>query len=93
MARRKFFVIMEVEAVIELDDNVIDVVDDEWRSHFYPLHSAEDIAGHIVYNRIANHAQLSQLDGWADQPNSNAILLGRPEWTTEEIIEQKEDKK
>ena len=93
MAKRRFFVIMEVEATIELDDSVIDVVDDEWRSHLYPLHSSEDIAGHIAYNMIANNAQLSQLDGWADQPNSNARFVTRPEWTTEELSELKEDKK
>ena len=48
---------------------------------------------YIAYNMIANHAQLSQLDGWADQSNNNAKLIGRPEWTTEGIIEQKEDRK
>jgi hypothetical protein len=60
--------------VIELDEKVISVVDDIWRSQLYDLHTPEEIAGHVAYN-LANGSRLSQLDGWADQPDENAKIL------------------
>lgn len=62
--------------VIELDDVVIDAVDDEWRSNFYShLETPTDIAEHIAFNIIVNDAELSDLDGFADQPNDFARIL------------------
>lgn len=82
--KKKFTVVFEVTAEIELDEQVISVVDDEWRSVLYPLHSDEDIAEHIAYNLVRNQARLSHLDGWADQPDSNAKLISE-EWELEEV--------
>jgi len=81
---KKFAVVFEVTAEIELDEKVISVVDDEWRSMLYPLHSEKDIAEHIAYNFVRNRASLSRLDGWADQPDSNANLISE-EWELEEV--------
>lgn len=72
---RYFNVRFTGEAVIALADEVIDVVDEEWRSMFYDLHTPEDIAEHIAYNLVVNRWDLSSLDGWADQPRSNAKLV------------------
>lgn len=41
MAKHRFRLMFEGEAVIELDDAVIDAVTDEWRSKFYQLNSPE----------------------------------------------------
>jgi hypothetical protein len=73
---------------IELDDKVINVVNDEWRNVLYDLYTPEEIAEHIVYNMVVNHANLSQLDGWADQSNDNA-KLGHIHWETESVDEIK----
>lgn len=80
MAKRRFNVTLTGYAYIELDDDVIDVVDEEWRGCFYNLHSAEQIAQHIAYNLIVNEVPLSILDGWADQPDSNARILEFVDW-------------
>ncbi len=72
MGKRKFEITFNGIAYIELDDQVIDVVDDEWRSHLYNLRTPEEIAEHIAYNLIFNNGSLSILDGWADQPDENA---------------------
>lgn len=72
---RTFKVTFCGEATIELNNQVIDVVDDDWRACLYPLDTPEDIARHIAYNLIFRHARLSGLDGWADQPDTNAVLI------------------
>ena len=89
MGKRKFIVSMNFAVPIELDDHVIEVVDDEWRKSLYDLHTPEDIAQHIAYNMVVNHAQLSMLDGWADQPDSNAEI-GYINWETEYVDEEKQ---
>lgn len=80
MSKRRFRIEFSGEAVIELDDAVIDIVDDEWRAVLYNLHTVEDIAEHIGYNLVINNALLSMLDGWADQPDGNAIVIEWPDW-------------
>lgn len=74
MAKRRFVVNFEGYIEIELDDAVIDVVDDDWRDNLYDLNTPEEIAAHIAYNFLRG-AALSNLDGWADQPNSNAVVI------------------
>jgi hypothetical protein len=87
MSKRRFSITFEVKAEIELDDRVIDVVDDEWRASLYDLHTPEDIA-EMIGRCLVKGWRLSSLDGWADQPDSNAILLD-DEW---DIVEINEDK-
>lgn len=67
------------QAIIELDDAVIEAVDDEWRAMFYKLRTPEQIAGHVGFNLIVNRGRLSMLDGWADQPDGNACVLEWPD--------------
>jgi hypothetical protein len=76
--------------IIELDQKVIDVVDNEWRSMFYPLFTPEDIAEHIAYNLVVNKAKLTYLDGWANLSDDMAKIIKyseEPEWnfTAKEI--------
>lgn len=87
MAKRRFQLTFEVDAVIELDDQVIAAVDDNWRSFFYDLHTPENIA-EMIANNMLRGADLSQLDGWADQPNSNAALQ-YAHWDCTEVFEVK----
>jgi hypothetical protein len=78
---------IETDIEIELEDSVIDVVDDSWRNQLYDLKSAEEIAEHIGINMVVNDAKLSQLDGWADQPDSNARMTLKPNWSVSYILE------
>lgn len=71
---RKFEIECTVWATLELEDEVIDCVDDEWRKDLYNLQTPEEIAQMIGRNMIRG-AELSDLDGWANQPNSNAKLV------------------
>lgn len=87
--KRKFEVTFTVTAKIELDEAVITAVDDEWRSQFYNLRDVQDIAEHIAYNLLQGN-DLSRLDGWADQPDKNAVLLDE-EWELDEVEVINED--
>lgn len=93
MGKRIFEIEIQATAIIELDDRVIDVVDDEWRSQLYDLFTPEDIAKHIAYNLLINKWGLSTLDGWADQPDENAKVIDEPDWwfPSVEEIETKEE--
>ena len=71
---RIFKGVIEIEYELGLADEVIDAVDDEWRSSFYDLRSPEEIAGMIARCLIVYDLHLSSLDGFADQPNSNAVI-------------------
>lgn len=71
---RKFDIEISGTCTLELDEKVIDAVDDDWRAHIYKLVTPEEIAQHIAYNFVVNGARLSQLDGWADQPDERARL-------------------
>ncbi|MCK9543758.1 MAG: hypothetical protein M0R03_17195 [Novosphingobium sp.] len=78
--KRQFRIKFEGEAIIEIDQKIIDVVDDEWRKHLYNLTTPLDIAEHIGYNLVINNASLSRLDGWADQTDDLAKIIEEPEW-------------
>jgi|WetSurMetagenome_2_1015567.scaffolds.fasta_scaffold1711879_2 hypothetical protein len=80
---RRFEIEIHGTAIIELDEKVIDVVDDVWRSQLYDLYTPEEIAAHVAFNMIVNHLQLSSMDGWADQPSKNATLVRDPEFDLE----------
>jgi hypothetical protein len=83
--KRKFEVQLTCTLTVELDDSVIAAVDDSWRKSFYPLRTPEDIAEHIAYNLVVNNAELSELDGFADQSNDAAKIIEPPDWETEAI--------
>lgn len=84
---RKFSVIIETEVEIEVKDAVIDVVDDEWRKQLYDLNGVEEIVEHVALNMVVNNAKLSQLEGWADQPDDNARIISRIEWSVPYVRE------
>ena len=80
------------DATIEIDERVFGVVNDEWRSSFYPLFTACEIAEHICYNMVVNKLTLSQMDGFAHMFNEYAKITAWPsldDWdvTATEIID------
>ncbi len=83
---RKFTVRFSGEVTLELADEVISVVDDEWRANLYQLDTVDEIVQHLAYNVVVNNAELSHLDGWADQPDSNmkASRVDIDDWEIEE---------
>lgn len=70
---------LEVYVTVALDQRVIDVVDDEWRSMFYDLRTPQEIAEHIAYNMARHGSRLSHLDGFANLPDDWAKLT-EVEW-------------
>lgn len=63
------------DGIIEIDDIVINAVDEDWKSQFYNLQSAHEIAEHIAYNIIVNNATLTRLDGFADLKDEYVRIL------------------
>lgn len=81
MGKQTFKVKFETTAEIELDDELIAAVDDEWRSQFYAdLVDAEAIAEHIAFNLVINDSSLRSLDGFADQPSDRARIVSVADW-------------
>ena len=72
MSTRKFTVYFACE--VTLDDHMLAaVLTDEWRERFYGFHDAKDVAAHLAFN-LAQGTSLKQLDGFADQPLSAAVV-------------------
>ena len=91
MGKRAFEVTVVGWATIEIDDEVIDAVDDEWRSVFYDIRSAEQVAEHIGYNMLVNNATLSQIDGWADMDDDMVGFIEMPDWIVNDVEDVTED--
>ena len=83
MSKRKFEIIFNGTANIELDNAVINAVDEDFKNYIYNLTTIEQIVKHLAYNLIINDEKLSQLDGWADQLDENAKILSEPDWEIE----------
>jgi len=76
--------------IIELDQQVIDMVDDTWRSYFYDYTTPEEIAAHIAYNMVIHKLRLDEIEGFGDCNNGWARMIDNPsmDWEVkaEEII-------
>ena len=64
--------------IIGIDQSVIDVVDDEWRTYFYQLYTPEEIAAHIAWNMVINNMRLSEIEGWL-MPDELAQMIVWPQ--------------
>ena len=73
VSKKRFEVEIISVCVIDIDCDVLDTVDDEWRKTFYGLSTEKAVAEHIASNLLRG-ARLSLLDGFADQPDSHAKL-------------------
>jgi hypothetical protein len=74
MGKRIFEIESFIKYQIELDDEVIDVVDDEWRKSLYDLRTPEEIA-EMIGSCLLQGWNLSSMDGWANQPDKNARII------------------
>lgn len=72
---REFKVEVRGDIILQLDKAVIAAVDDDWRHSLYDLKTTEEIIEHLAYNLFVNNRMLSSLDGWADQPHTNAKVI------------------
>lgn len=67
---------VDLRVTVQIDQRVIDSVDnDEWRSRFYNLRTPREVAEHLAYNLVQGRS-LTSLDGFSDQPEDGAALLG-----------------
>ncbi len=73
MAKQQFNIEFNGTMRLELDDAVIGAM---------PEYAPFEIAEHVIYNMVLNKLTLSQIDGFADQPDSNARLYGE-DWNIE----------
>jgi hypothetical protein len=63
-----------MDAEVSIDERLLeDVLTEEWRSSFYPLHTPADVAEHLAFNLIQGRS-LSSLDGFADQDSLRVHL-------------------
>ena len=82
----RFRVTIEMAAIIEVDQSVIDRVDDEWRSQFYDLSTPDEIVGMIAEGMMLRNLSLSDLDGWADLSDGFARCVpSDPDVTVERL--------
>jgi len=83
MRRFVFHMMIDGEQVGEngeilLDQSVIDSVDDEWRSVFYPsVRTPEDIAAFIAGNMVRWNLELSKLEGFM-MPDELVEIISYP---------------
>lgn len=71
--RRRFVVKGTIEIKVDFEEALMP--DDEWRSVFYSIYTIEELAEHLAWNLGINKWSLSSLDGFADRPDKDAVLL------------------
>lgn len=62
-------------ARLTLSDVLIASIDDGWRKQFYNLRTLKEIAEHIGFNMLANDLLLSEIDGFADRQDAEAVMV------------------
>lgn len=86
--RRKFCVGVTLAIDVEVDDRVFKaVLNDEWRSHFYPLHTKADVIEHVLFNLVQGRS-LRSLDGFANLPGES-VSVGRTDWMDWDVTDAK----
>lgn len=83
----RYIVTFQVE--IAIDQNLLDsVLTDEWRAVMFPAFKPEDIASHIAFNMVRG-CSLSEIDGYADQPEKRAMCGELETVDVEAVVERK----
>ena len=71
--KRRF--VVEITVEIDVSESLLsDVLTDEWRDRYYRFFHATEVAEHLAFNLLGGH-DVSQLDGFADQPDDAAELV------------------
>ncbi len=74
MSKKTIQISFTVTAELEVEEAVLAVaLTDGWRDTFYNFTSEYEVGHHIACNLLRN-ADLTQLDGWADRDDGDAIL-------------------
>lgn len=76
----RFYVNFECEIALDIDERVMEVITDDWRSHFYNINTWEDLAAFIGYNMFINKLKLSQIDGLCDLDDGLATIMEEGDW-------------
>lgn len=71
-----YLVDLNLEVTLEVNPEVIAVaLTPAWRADFYNLEDETAVLEHLAWNLVVNGARLSQLDGWADRDDSDAVVV------------------
>jgi hypothetical protein len=85
--RRHFLVEMTVSVELEVAETVFEqVLTDEWRGQFYPLHSRDDLVEHLAFNLLKGH-RLSMLDGFANLAD-DLVVMSSADWDVGSCVEE-----
>jgi hypothetical protein len=82
---RKFEVKFELDGweisdgVIELDQQVFDNVDDEWRKDIYNIGGDDEIAAFIGYHLCVRNSRLNEIEGFSNLENNLANVIKWPQ--------------
>lgn len=69
----KFNVEITLDAEVDIAQEVLDSVDDDWREFLYSdILTEYDVVKHITYNMIVNGLPLSHIDGFAQFSDAEA---------------------
>lgn len=72
--KKKYSITIIGTAEIKIDDSVLKAAStDDWQKQ-HGISGEEDVIEHIAYNMIVNGCELSEIDGFADRENEEAIL-------------------
>lgn len=62
-------------AKLTIDDALIASIGDDWRKQFYALHTPKEIADHVGFNMMVHDLSLSEIDGFADRKDEEAVMV------------------
>lgn len=71
---RRFGVTVSMFVDLEIEDGVLDVVDQEWRSKFYNLDSEARVLQYLAYHLIVDGKPLSEVVGWTDHADHQVSI-------------------
>lgn len=88
--KRKYSVAVTLVVDVEVDDRVFkSVMNDEWRSYFYPLRTRGEVLQHVIFNLVQGRS-LRSLDGFADLSERD-VRVENIDWANWEVTTKKGD--
>ena len=90
---KKYRVVFNTEVIIEISEDLLASIDDNWRETFYSSYRTNtDIADHLAYNMGIQNLPLGYIDGFADRKDTDAKVIDF-DIETSEIEEIKSEEK
>jgi hypothetical protein len=87
--RVTFAVTVEIDIA---EDLIEEVLKPDWQKDFYKFANPEDVAYHLAYNILRNHADLKSLDGFAHRDVGDLKIVSE-DWSEESANEVPEREK